>query len=413
MARAPGTVVMLTSSYPRFPGDGIGTFVEPIAHGVAALGREVHVVAPWHPLITRPPREGGVHFHFYRYAPVPSLQVFGYAAALRADIALRPAAYLVTPLAVAAGLRAVRRVVKSTGASMLHAHWVVPSGFMAALGASGLPLVVSLHGSDVFLAEANRMVRAGARYAFKRAGWITACSEDLRRRAVRIGAREERSNVVPYGVDTSRFKPDPVARRKVRGEHGLGDTDTAIFAVGRLVRKKGFEFLIDAVSGMRDLRQPPTLFIAGSGDLEPDLRQRAAQRGVESHVSFLGAVLHDQVADWFAAADVVVIPSVHDDAGNVDGLPNTLLEALSSGTPVVTTSAGGTGSVAIDGRTARVVAERDSAALAGAMTALLSNPSAAAELGRSARAEVSRGHTWTRVAERFCEAYARALHARA
>ena len=404
---------MLTSSYPRFPGDGIGTFVEPIAHGVAALGREVHIVAPWHPLITRPPREGDVHFHFYRYAPLPSLHLFGYAAALRADIALRPTAYLVTPVAVAAGLRAVRRVVKNTGASLLHAHWVVPSGFIAALGASGLPLVISLHGSDVFLAETNRMVRVGARYAFKRAGWITACSEDLRRRAVRIGAREERSDVVPYGVDTSRFKPDPVARRKVRGEHGLGDADAVVFAVGRLVRKKGFEFLIDAISRMRDLPQPPTLFIAGSGDLEPELRQRTARRGVEFRVSFLGAVLHDQVADWFAAADVAVVPSVHDDAGNVDGLPNTLLEALSSGTPVVTTSAGGTRSVAIEGRTARVVAERDSAALADAITALLSNPSAAAALAQEARKAMCQEHDWARVAQRFDDAYTEAARAAA
>jgi hypothetical protein len=62
-------VVMVTSSYPRFPGDGVGSFIEPIAKGVAARGHEVHVVAPWHPALRRPPIDEGVRFHFFRYAP--------------------------------------------------------------------------------------------------------------------------------------------------------------------------------------------------------------------------------------------------------------------------------------------------------------------------------------------------------
>src|SRR5262249_61110710 len=95
-------VVMVTTSYPRFPGDSVGTFMEPIAKSVAARGHEVHVVAPWHPLITRPREEDGVRFHFFRYAPIRALNVFGYAAALQADVNLRGGAYLAAPLGLAA-----------------------------------------------------------------------------------------------------------------------------------------------------------------------------------------------------------------------------------------------------------------------------------------------------------------------
>src|SRR5918999_4919702 len=104
------TVVMVTTSYPRFPGDSVGTFMEPIAKSVAARGHEVHVVAPWHPKITRRSEEDGVRFHFFKYAPVPSLNVFGYAAAMRADVTLRAAAYVAAPLALVAGWRAARAV---------------------------------------------------------------------------------------------------------------------------------------------------------------------------------------------------------------------------------------------------------------------------------------------------------------
>src|ERR671916_763814 len=99
----PLVVVMVTTSYPRFPGDSVGTFMEPIAKGVAALGHAVHVVAPWHPAITRGKVEDGVFFHFFRYAPVPALTVFGYAAGLRADVKLKGAAWAAAPLALAAG----------------------------------------------------------------------------------------------------------------------------------------------------------------------------------------------------------------------------------------------------------------------------------------------------------------------
>src|SRR6185436_12013750 len=96
-------VVMVTSSYPRYPGDGVGSFMEPIAKGVAARGHEVHIVAPWHPAITRGREEDGVFFHFFKYAPVASLNVFGYAAGMHADEHVRGAAWAAAPLAMAAG----------------------------------------------------------------------------------------------------------------------------------------------------------------------------------------------------------------------------------------------------------------------------------------------------------------------
>src|SRR3954468_11911002 len=119
-------VVMVTTSYPRFPGDSVGTFMEPIAQSVAALGHEVHVVAPWHPLVTRPAEEHGVRFHFFRYAPFRSLNVFGYAAAMRADVSVRGAAYLAAPLALMAGWAAALRVARRFHATVMHGHWVIP-----------------------------------------------------------------------------------------------------------------------------------------------------------------------------------------------------------------------------------------------------------------------------------------------
>jgi glycosyltransferase involved in cell wall biosynthesis len=398
-------VVMVTTSYPRFPGDSVGTFMEPIAQSVAARGHEVHVVAPWHPLVARAPEEHGVRFHFYRYAPVPSLNVFGYAAAMRADVSLRGAAYVAAPLALAAGWHAARTVARSCGATVMHGHWVIPGGVTAALAAPQLPLVVSLHGSDVFVAETFAPARFAARHTFRAAGFVTACSDDLAERAVALGADPARIETIPYGVDASRFVPNAAVRVARRRELGVDEAVPLCVAAGRLVRKKGFEYLIDALRGVPEL----VLALAGDGSLSRELQERARSAGVAERVRFLGNQTQDRVGEYFAAADIICAPSVRDDSGNVDGLPNVVLEALASATPLITTAAGGIGRVVEHGRTAIVVPERDSGAITAAIEKLIADRRLGAEIGRAGRAVVEARFGWSEAANRFEQAYARAL----
>ncbi len=401
-------VVMITTSYPRFPGDTVGTFLEPIAHGVAALGHDVHLVLPWHPQLTRPPHEGNVHFHPFRYAPLPSLNIFGYAASLRADVRLRLAAVAAAPLALAAAWRTARRVAREVRATVIHAHWVIPCGAVGAAMSAHRPLVISLHGSDVFVAERHRAIGMAARAAFRRCHWLTACSDDLRKRAINLGAEADRSETVPYGVDHERFRPDPAARARRRPQLGIDSRQSLLFAAGRLVRKKGFEYLIEAMPSILARSPDTVLAIGGSGDLEDELRRLAEARGVADRVVFTGLLKQDDVGECLAAADVAVVPSVRDDSGNVDGLPNVVMEALASGTPLVATTAGGICAVARDGENAMLVAERDPAALAGAIGRLLDDGALRAAIGGAARHNVIEQHSWASVARRFERAYRQA-----
>ena len=401
-------VVMLTTSYPRFPGDTIGTFMEPIATGIAARGHEVHVVLPWHPRLARGPVENGVRFHPFRYAPHPGLNVFGYAAALQADVRLRGAAYLAAPLALAASYLAVRRVAAEVGATLLHGHWIIPSGAVVTAARRELPTVVSLHGSDVYVAERHAFARAAAQAALRRLDWLTACSDDLRDRMIALGADPTRAVTIPYGVDPRRFRPDEALRAEGRRAMGAAPGDLVLFTAGRFVRKKGFEYLIDAVARLAPRWPALRLVIGGGGDLEAELRARAAERGVSGRVGFPGVLAQDAVAACLAGADLAVVPSVRDDAGNVDGLPNTVMEALASGTALVATRIGGIPSVVEHGRTGWLVAERDAGALEAAHDRLLSDPHARAAIGSAARADVLRRRTWPMVAEAFEQVYDRA-----
>ena len=400
---------MVASSYPRFSGDSVGSFIEPIARGIAARGHEVHMVAPWHPKWNRPKVDDGVHFHLFHYSPLASLNTFGYAEGMRADVRLRGSAIAIAPLALMSGGFKALRVAQKKRATIMHAHWVIPGGVIGAAAARSLPLVVSLHGSDVFIAERHAIARQAAKMAFRRASAVTACSEDLRARAVAMGANARMSAVIPYGVDSNAFRPDTGARARGRARLSAGDDVPIVLAVGRLVSKKGFEYLIDATARLTHDFPNLRVAIAGDGDLKDTLRARAEAAGVAGHVQFLGVVPHHEVPDLLAAADVAVAPSVHDEAGNVDGLPNTVMETLASGTPLVATRTGGIGAVATDRETARLVPERDAIALASAIGDLLSQPALRTSIGMHARAFVVRDHSWDRVARDFETIYERCL----
>ena len=203
---------------------------------------------------------------------------------------------------------------------------------IGAAAAGPCPLVISLHGSDVFVAERHTLARRAAQRAFRRAAWVTACSDDLRDRAMRMGAAGEARS--PYGVDTDRFKPNRSARAEGRSMLGVSSDAPLVLAFGRLVEKKGFAHLIDAAAILK--RDYPSLrvVIAGEGDLGASLRARAEAAGVAELVRLMGVVPQNVVPTLLAAADVAVATSIHDEAGNVDGLPNAVMEIMASGTPL-------------------------------------------------------------------------------
>src|SRR5688572_13382489 len=146
-------VLMVTSSYPKFPGDVTAPFIEAIARGVAARGHEVDVVLPAHPDLRRSASEP-VRFFPYEYAPRPEWSRWGYAQSLRADVGLRGVAWLLAPLAAVALRAAVASRLAARRYDVAHVHWVVPNAALVAdvVAAHAAPLVVSLHGSDVFVA---------------------------------------------------------------------------------------------------------------------------------------------------------------------------------------------------------------------------------------------------------------------
>ena len=179
-------VGVLTHNYPRFPGDFSGRFVEALSEELAHQGHAVTVIAPWDAAFGPRPATSPVALRLYRYAPRADWHRLGYMRTMQADVRMRKLTYLLAPGMFAAGARAVMTWAAAARPDVLHAHWALPNGFIGAVAARrhGIPLAVSIPGSDATVAAANPIFRRMAHYAFDTAGLITANSTALRDVAV-------------------------------------------------------------------------------------------------------------------------------------------------------------------------------------------------------------------------------------
>ena len=359
--------------------------------------------------------DDGVVVRSFRYAPTRA-EVLGYGRSLHADERLRLGAGAVAPLYAAGLYRALRRELRSTPFDLVHAHWIVPNGLVAALPGAlrGVPLAIGLHGSDVFLAE-RRGLRALARRTLGRARLLTGCSPELvdRVRALAAGAGDgdgdRVTRVIPYGVDAETFRPDPGRRRLWRQRLGIPEGAVVVLGLGRMATKKGFQVLVEGLPALFDGRPADALHVvlAGDGDRRRQLEESCRRFGGRVH--FPGAVARDTLPDLYRAADLFVLPAVHDSQGNVDGLPNVILEAMASGLPVVATRVSGIPLAVTPGCEGELVPEGDPQALVAALRGLVDSAESRRRAGRAGRAKATTELTWEAVAARYREAYGAAL----
>jgi D-inositol-3-phosphate glycosyltransferase len=223
-----------------------------------------------------------------------------------------------------------------------------------------------------------------------------------------VGADPARVRVIPCGVDVELFRPRAAAPARER--LGLGAGHVLLF-VGRLTPIKGLETLLRALSVLRSdglsAARLTLLVVGGAKDDEAGsahLRRVARDLGVGDWVDFRGPQPQDVLPDYYAAADVCLIPSRYESFGMV------ALEAMASGLPVVASRAGGLAVTVQDGTTGRLVPEGDVNALAGAVAELLADEPARRALGVRA-VEWARRFAWPSVGRSVADLYAELLPA--
>lgn len=398
-------ILFLTQTYPRFPDDTSGPFIRDLARGLVRGGDGVTVLTPHAPEVKASWDDGGVEVRSFRYAP-ESWELLGYSRSLSADEKMRVGAAAVTPLYLWAARSAVKKALRQGDYDLVHAHWVVPNALAARTLARKVPLAVGLHGSDVFMAERAEL-RPFVRRALRETSVLTGCSPELVDRVCAIGFPKERSHVIPYGVNIEEFSPDPSRRSVWRDKLSIPADAPMVVSVGRMVSKKGYGFLLEALPGLLEAHPDAHFVLGGAGDLLEEFKRRTSAWADRVHLP--GLVLRDVLPDLYRAADIFVLPAVHDRKGNVDGLPNVILEAMASGLPVVASGISGIPLAVESGTNGLLVPEQQPEPLGEALSGLIGDLDRARSMGAASRARAEADLTWDAVAARYRGAYDQAL----
>jgi len=401
---------LLTTSYPRSPGDPAGCFVAEHAAYLARAGHEVEVLA------AGPGPEGPAVA--FGVGPAPAAGVGGVdgpdgapgvvsvARAAGLDPALVPGRVSVVRVPARPGLfdgggapeelgRSARAwlagarftaalaraaAVRARGWDAVAAHWLVPSALAALAAAPGLPLLAIAHSGDVHLLRRLRALGVLGALCDRPDVRLSFVSHELRRLFLERAPRCERlSQVCPMGIDVARLRAaratrDGQAARDARAARvaranandvGGGDGPATVLFLGRLVPVKGIDHLVRAALAWRSGAR---LVIAGAGPDEAALRSLAAA-APPGRISFAGEVRGAERDRALAAADVVALPSVRMAGGRSEGLPVVALEAMAAGAALVASAVGGLADLP-PGAVTRVP-PGDPASLAAAIDALL------------------------------------------
>lgn len=302
------------------------------------------------------------------------------------------------------GAFVVPRIARALRADVaLHVQWQTAAASLVSRAITGYPRVVAIaaHGRELLL-DPFRCVPGGhaafsnmRRAILRGADAVLSVSRFTGDLVRQIGVDSKRAYVVQNGVDAERFRPvDPSSFVR---EHGIQNM-RRILTVGRLVRRKGVDTMLEAMPDVLHSFPNAVYVIAGVGPDLPRLKSIVNRLGLDEHVRFVGRVEDRQLRVCYSSADVFVT-AAREEPPSVEGFGLVFLEAGACGIPVVGTRAGGIEDAIVDGETGELVEPNDPRALAQTVKSLLHEPSRARKMGEAGRRRATAEASWDRSAD--------------
>ncbi len=316
-------LLVFTSTFPRWHNDPKPSFVFELCR---RLSREfdVYVLAPQYPGAMKEENWEGIKIRRYAYFIKKYQKMTGLGGILSA-LTDNKWFYFQIPFLFFWGWIALIQQVSKIKPHIIHAHWILPQGFIAYLTyqISKTPYIVTSHGSDIFGLSGFHGLK---RLCLRRARNITVVSDALKERIKKDIDPSLNPEVIPMGVDTAIFMPcekNPVIIRKYNIQGPM------LLFVGRLAREKGIDYLIRAFE--RVVRHLPKakLLIVGGGDQRDRLGKLSRNLRLQNNVHFAGIIPNRELPRFYATADVFVCPSLR------EGSPVSYIESLACGTPII------------------------------------------------------------------------------
>ncbi len=269
---------------------------------------------------------------------------------------------------------------------ILHVHWPFPHGIFStfALLFRKTKVILNFHGAELLLAKRFGFVKLFLKYFIVRADAIIVNSSFTGNNVASIYHKPV--NIIPYGTT---IEPSLQQTREKSGR--------LVFSLGRMIERKGFKYLVDAMSiVVRDFPDAK-LTIAGGGPMRDQLIEQVKTLGLKNNVFLPGKVSSEALNELFATADMFVLPAIVDKNGDTEGLGVVLVEAMTYKLPVIASNVGGIPDVIIPNVSGVLVEEKNAQSLADAIIDFMRNPDKIKKVGEMGFSFISKEFTWDKV----------------
>jgi glycosyltransferase involved in cell wall biosynthesis len=342
----------------------------------------------------------GVPVWRFRYAPDFLEQLAG-PGGMVGRVRDRPWRVLLIPLFLLGLGYAIGRAIRAGEFSVIHAHWLIPQGFIAAAvnrlqGRKRIPLLCTSHGGDLFALRAP-LFRLTRSWLGRAVSHVTVVSRYMREVLLKEGLDPNKISVLPMGVDLKEaFTPQLHVQR----------SPARLIFVGRLVEKKGVRYLLEAYARLLTEFPRLELEIVGDGPERGSLHALAVTLGLEPSAIFVGAKAPDELPGIYSAAAIAVIPSVVDRLGDQEGLGLVTVEAMGCGCAVVASDLPAIRDVVTHAQNGLLARAGDSEDLADKLRSLVTDSALRARLVQQARLDVCERFDWTGITAGYASLYA-------
>ena len=387
-------ILVITSTYPRHESDYAVPWMREIHRQLQKEGNEITVMAPAYKGLKSHTIDG-IEVKRFRYAPA-SIETLTHEEGATYKVRKSYMQLLAVPYiligCIYAGWLALRGQY-----DVIHVHWPFPHGLMGQVArfVSGKPLVLMSHGAEFSLARRKKWVLPFLRQSLRTADLCIANSSDTAAKVVELSGRP--CHTLPYGttVNAADVQAEPSAKPRV-------------LFTGRLIERKGLEYLLRAVPMILSQIPDAEFVITGDGDQRDRLEKLRDELGLAQYISFKGFVSKEELAQEYAKCNVWVNPGIIDSWGDAEGLGIGSIEAYSYFKPVVASRVGGIPDTIRDGETGYLVPQKDPVALAAAICDLLVDPEKCRKFGRAGFEFAKETFSWKRIVGELERLYATA-----
>jgi glycosyltransferase involved in cell wall biosynthesis len=388
-------VLHISPNFPRAEGDPHSPWLVELMQRLQVRGIETAMLAPSFRGLGDH-RVYGLQVYRFRYAPA-RMETLTHESGAPNRLQKNPFLYLLVPPYLLFGLARTLALVRQKRYDIVHVHWPLPQIIfgIAAKWLTGARLVATSYGADMRMAKRIPLARWALRWMMRRADALVAQSPITAREVAQVTGRTPR--IIEYWITRAQIPTSVTPPARGTANH--------LLAVGRMIERKGYEYLIRALPLVPN-ELNVQLTMVGEGQERPRLEAMSRELGVAERVKWLSGIPDVDLARLYTECNVFVHPSIVDRTGDTESVGTVLMEAMSHARPIVTTNVGGIPDVIHDGETGLLVPEKNPQALADAIARVLCDEQLARRLGAAARENIQAQVDWDKSVDEIVRIYA-------